>query len=152
MRISDALDGIQRLRVETAPYIYYVENHPIYAEKVDAILQFVEAMAIEIRTSVITLTETLMKPIQVSDQSLIDTYHELLTETDYIQLISVTPDLAAKAAHLRARYNLRTPDALHVASAIESGCNAFLTNDLGLKRVTELRMLVLDELELDPET
>jgi predicted nucleic acid-binding protein len=149
MKISDALKGIRRLGVETAPYIYYVENHPTYADKVDAIFQVVEAMAIEIKTSVITLTETLMKPIQAEDQPLIDTYRELLTETDYIQLISVTPDLAEKAAHLRARYNLRTPDALHITAALESGCDVFLTNDLGLRRVAELRVLVLDELELD---
>jgi predicted nucleic acid-binding protein len=152
VRISDALKGIQLLGVETAPYIYYVENHPTYADKVDAIFQVVEAQAIEIKTSVITLTETLMKPIQAGDQPLIDTYRELLTETDYVEMVSVTPELAENAAHLRARYHLRTPDALHIAAAIESGCDAFLTNDLGLKRVTELRVLVLDELELDPKT
>jgi hypothetical protein len=35
-----------------------------------------------------------------------------------------------------------------VAAALAAGCNAFLTNDLGLKRVTELPILVLDELEV----
>lgn len=152
MKISDALKGVQRLGVETAPYIYYVENHPTYADKVDAIFQIVESRAIEIKTSVITLTETLMKPIQAGDQPLIDAYRELLTETTYVQLISVTPDIAENAAHLRARYNLRTPDALHIAAAIDSRCDAFLTNDLGLKRVTDLRVLVLDELEIDPQS
>ena len=150
MNITAALNGIQRLAVETAPYIYYVENHPIYADKVDAIIQVVEIMTIEISTSVIALTETLMKPIQTGDQSLIKAYRELFTETDYVRLIPVTFEIADKAAQLRAQYNLRTPDALHIASAIESGCQALLTNDLGIKRVTELRVLVLDELELVP--
>ena len=63
-------------------------------------------------------------------------------------LIPVTLPIAESAADLRARYNLRTPDALHVASALSSGCDAFLTNDAGLKRVQELPILVLDELEL----
>jgi predicted nucleic acid-binding protein len=49
---------------------------------------------------------------------------------------------------LRARYNLRTPDALQISAALETSCQAFLTNDTQLKRVTELRMLILDELEL----
>lgn len=43
---------------------------------------------------------------------------------------------------------LRTPDALQIAAALVAGCEAFLTNDAGLKRVTELRVLVLDELEM----
>ena len=152
MKISDALKQVQRLAVETAPYIYYVENHPTYADKVDAIFQLVEAAPLEIKSSVITLTETLMKPIQAGDQALIDVYHDLLTETDYIVLNPVTAAVAERAAHLRARYNLRTPDAVHLASALEAGCDALLTNDLGLKRVTELRILVLDDLELDAPT
>jgi predicted nucleic acid-binding protein len=49
---------------------------------------------------------------------------------------------------LRARYRLRTPDALHVACAIDMGCEAFLTNDKGIKHVEITRVLVLDELEL----
>jgi predicted nucleic acid-binding protein len=49
---------------------------------------------------------------------------------------------------LRAHYNLRTPDALQVATALEFGCQAFLTNDEQLQRVTDLRVLVLKELSL----
>jgi predicted nucleic acid-binding protein len=148
MKIQDALKGVLRLAVETAPYIYYVENHPVYADKVDAILQIVESRPIEIKTSVIALTETLMKPIQANDQGLIDTYLELFNDTDYISLVPITPALAEQAAKIRARYNLRTPNALHITSAITSRCEAFLTNDLTLKRVTELQVLVLDELEV----
>jgi predicted nucleic acid-binding protein len=70
-----------------------------------------------------------------------------VTNGDY-QLVPITIPVAESAADLRARYNLRTPDALHVASAIHVGCEAFLTNDTGIKRVQELAILILDELEL----
>ncbi|MBK9715381.1 MAG: PIN domain-containing protein [Kouleothrix sp.] len=56
--------------------------------------------------------------------------------------------VADQAAELRASYGLRTPDALQIAAALAAGCTAFLTNDARLQRVTELRVLVLDELEL----
>ena len=55
---------------------------------------------------------------------------------------------AQRAAELRAAYRLLTPDALQLTVALEAGCEALLTNDRTLKRVTELRVLVLDELEL----
>jgi len=148
VKISDALKGVHRLGVETAPYIYYVENHPVYADKMDAIFQRVELTGIEIHTSAITLTEVLMKPIQANDQALIASYREMLVTTDYIYLNTVTSEQAEHAAYLRARYNLRTPDALHVASAVLAGCSALLTNDLGLKRVQELRVLVLSDLDI----
>ena len=63
-------------------------------------------------------------------------------------LISVNKNIARRAAELRAKYNLKTPDALHVATALETHCQAFLTNDMGLKRITEIQILVLDELEV----
>jgi predicted nucleic acid-binding protein len=52
-----------------------------------------------------------------------------------------------QAAELRAKYNLRTADALQVASALSVNCDTFLTNDKQLNRLTELRVLVLDDLE-----
>ncbi len=36
---------------------------------------------------------------------------------------------------------------IQIAVAILSGCDAFLTNDLALKRVTEINAIVLDEME-----
>jgi predicted nucleic acid-binding protein len=50
------------------------------------------------------------------------------------------------AAEVRARYNLRTPDALQVAAASALQCEAMLTNDSSLKRVTELKIILLDDL------
>jgi predicted nucleic acid-binding protein len=41
-----------------------------------------------------------------------------------------------QAASLRARYGLRTPDALQISVALAAGCSAFLTNDARLQRVT----------------
>ena len=117
----------------------------------DAIFLHIETLSLEVITSAITLTEMLMKPMQASDHKLQNSYRDLLAKNAYVRLLPVTAAIAESAANLRARYNLRTPDALHIATAVESGCDAFLTNDLILKRVTELSILVIDELELDPK-
>jgi predicted nucleic acid-binding protein len=53
--------------------------------------------------------------------------------------------MACKAAELRARYNLTLDDAFQVAVCPVSGCDAFLTNDSELKRVSEINAIVLDE-------
>jgi len=65
-----------------------------------------------------------------------------------IKMLEIGPDIAEKAADLRARYNLRTPDALQVATALYAGCDAILTNDAAMARVTELSVLVIDDLHL----
>jgi predicted nucleic acid-binding protein len=90
----------------------------------------------------------LIQPLRQSNVVLQQDYRDLLLHSANFQTLSITPEFAERGAELRARYNLRTPDALQVASGLVAGCEAFLTNDRGLQRVTELRVLVLDDLEL----
>jgi predicted nucleic acid-binding protein len=115
-----------------------------------AVFQPVQEGAINVITSAITITETLTKPLKMGDKRLEQDYREIFDNTQHISLFPVTASVAERAAELRAQYNLKTPDALQVATAIVTNCDAFVTNDLGIKRVKEVRILVLDELELDP--
>ena len=149
MKISDALEGIQRLYTETAPLIYYVEENPSYVAKMDAIIEAIEDRPIEAVSSVITLTEVWTRPVKLGNARLEREYRDILLHSGGFRLLTITARIAESAAALRARYNLRTPDALHVAASIDARCDAFLTNDTGIKRVTEITVLVLDELELD---
>lgn len=61
----------------------------------------------------------------------------------------IDDQIANQAAELRARYGLALPDSFQIAIAILSGCDAFLTNDLALKRVTEISAIVLDEMDTE---
>jgi predicted nucleic acid-binding protein len=54
--------------------------------------------------------------------------------------------VADRAAALRGQYRLRTPDAIQLATALEAGADAFLTNDQQLSRVTEVPVLLIDEI------
>ena len=146
MKNNDPLWSVQNLYIETAPFIYYTERRVGYVEKMQRVFLAVDQGHILVSTSVVTLVETLMKPLQATNVMLIDRYRQMFYRTQSITLLPVTAQIAESAAYLRARYNLRTPDALHVATALAARCDAFLTNDLAIKRVTEIRVLVLDEL------
>lgn len=148
MKIADALKGVQRLYIETAPLIYYVEEHPTYIARMDAIIEALDNSNLKAVSSVITLTEVLNQPMKTGDKKLEQEYRDILVNSGSYQLVAINVEIAEGAARLRAKYGLRTPDALHVASAIHRSCDAFLTNDTGIKRVTELPILILDELEI----
>ena len=148
MKIDDALRGVRQLAFDTAPIIYLVENHPVYFDRMFSIMSYINNGAIDGVGSVLVLTEVLVHPQRSGNVTLAQEYERILLNSAGFRLNSVDMNVARRTAHLRAQYNLRTPDAIHVATAIVSNCDAFLTNDLGLKRVTEVRVLVLDELEL----
>ena len=146
MTVDDALAGVSRLGVDTAPLVYLVEDHPAYADLAEAVFRRTAANGVYVCSTVVTLTEVLIVPKRAGRADLETAYRDLLLNNDNFTLLPVDVGVAERAADLRARYNLKTPDALQVATALENGCQAFLTNDAGLRRVAEIRTLVLGEL------
>jgi predicted nucleic acid-binding protein len=153
VKFEDAIYGVSHLYIETAPFIYFTEARAVYTDRMRAIFAEVSGDRLHVLTSAVTIPETLMKPLQANDTPLVTRYRTMFYHTKGISVVSISPSAGDLAAELRARYNLRTPDALHVACAIDTGCNAFLTNDTGIKRVNDIRILILDDLELpDPNS
>ncbi len=148
MKLPDALRGIRLLGIDSAPLIYLVEKHPSYFDQMVFILRYISSGPISAVGSTMILTEVLAQPLRMGKTELVTDYEDIIQNSIGFNLIHVDEKIARRAAHLRAKYNLKTPDALHVATALESHCQAFLTNDMGLKRVTEIQILVLDELEV----
>jgi predicted nucleic acid-binding protein len=62
------------------------------------------------------------------------------------QKMGCVPIFNERAAFLRARYNLKTPDAIQVATALVSGSRAFLTNDENITAIEGIDILLLDRL------
>lgn len=148
IKLDDALKGVTRLGFDTSPVIYFVEANPQYDALVTEIFQRVSNGAPSGATSVITLSEVLVQPI-IRQQTLLQReYRDLLMRSRNFSTWAISASIAELGAELRAQYRLRTPDALQIATALEAGCEAFLSNDAGLRRVTELRVLILDDLEL----
>jgi len=58
-------------------------------------------------------------------------------------VVELGPAVLERATELRARYNLKTPDAIHYAAAVEIGALVFLTGDRGLARCTEIPVELL---------
>ena len=146
MKVDAALATISKLAIDTSPFIYWVEKDKRYVDRVRAIFTKIAAGAIQSFTSTVTLTEVLTFPLKTGDTSVVNAFRNTLIYSGEVSLIPISSAIAERAAELRARYNLKTPDALQVAVAVHQQCDAFLTNDLGLKRVTEVQILVLDDL------
>jgi predicted nucleic acid-binding protein len=148
MKLDDALQNVNLVGLDTSPFIYFVERNSLYVDIMREIFTRLTNGDFRAYSSVITLTEVLVQPLRQNNQILTGEYRNLLYNGINFKLLSINSSIAETAARLRAQYNLRTPDALQIATALENGCDAFLCNDKNLKRVTELKILILDEIEL----
>lgn len=148
MTLADALAGVSLLFLDTAPVIYQVEQNPAYSALAGAVFQEIDAGRVGAVTSPVTLAECLVHPYKSAAAARLQAFTALITTGRNTQFVMIDQAIAQKAAELRARYNLLLPDAFQAAVAIVSGCDALLTNDRGLQRVSEIKVLVLDDLTL----
>jgi len=65
-------------------------------------------------------------------------YEALLINFPNLMMADVTRETARQAAKLRAEFNIRPADVLHVAAALVNGATAFVSNDKQLKRLAPI--------------
>jgi uncharacterized protein len=110
--------------IDACLVIYLAERHSRWGGLVAA------AMAQETDAtfgiSPLAKCECLVGPIKRGDLVLQRTYMELF---EHFALLDMPSPVFVQAAHLRAHFGLKTPDALHLACAQHHRCELLWTND-----------------------
>lgn len=131
--------------LDTAAFIYYMESDPTYCPLVEPVIEAIDNAEIIGITSVITFLEVLVLPFREGNSALAREYQSILLHSN-LRSISMTHEIAEKAAIIRAKYNLRTPDCIQAATAIVNNADLLITNDKKWKRITEVDVVILDEM------
>ena len=132
--------------IDTAPFIYLIESHPIFADKVINLFSESTINRDSLITSVITLMEFGVKPERDGRQEIIAKFEEFLVRLNF-EVNQVDERIAKKAYQLRAKYQfLKGMDSIQIATAILSNCDEFVTNDKKLKKITEIAVIIIEEI------
>ena len=115
--------------------IYSTDGHPLYAPICRPLWT---SRDITVVTSELTLLETLVAPLR-NGVALLAARREGLWQQPNTRMLPITAGVLREAARLK------TPDAIHAATAILAGCALFVTNDFGFRRVAGLPLVLLDE-------
>lgn len=133
------------LGLDTMAFIYCFEENEDYLPFTKPLFELIEDGQIEGKTSVITRLEILTEPKERGDELLADEYKALIDNYPHLEVSPVDTSVADLASTLRAKYRLRTPDAIQIATSILGGAQAFVTNDGSLKKVEEIEIIVMRE-------
>jgi predicted nucleic acid-binding protein len=126
-------------------FIYSVECHPKYAPILRPLWESVASGRLEVVTSELTLLEALIGPLKKGDPVLEHDY-ELFFAGGGIRLFPITASVLREGARLRATLNsLRTPDAIHAATASSCHSTLVITNDFAFRQVRGLPVAILDD-------
>lgn len=140
--IADVGDG--PVAVDTAPFIYFIEEHEAYLPLVETLFTEIAHGRLAAVTSGITLLEVLVVPYRTGDENLARRYEALLTHSRGLTLLDLSHDQLRAAAQLRGvRPQIRTPQALQLVAALATRCTALVTNDHRMPSLPNLPVLQL---------
>jgi predicted nucleic acid-binding protein len=126
--------SVDRLYLDTNMFIVMVESSQEIARLLYELvsLQMPEE-PLFLCTSELTLAELIVRPYRERDDELLRTYENMLSPGGAFQVLPIDRRVLWGAAVARSQYsNLKLPDAIHIATAVASGCTHLLTSDKGI--------------------
>ena len=143
----------QIVGLDAMNFIYHFEGNPIYGPLTTALFREILEGRLRAVISVLVAGEVFTGAKRAGDAELVLRYRHIFDAFPNLIVLDADMKVMEKMSDLRAKYGLRTPDAIHIATALLSGAQAFVTNDANLKQVAELEVLVLgDYIEPGPPT
>ncbi len=145
MTLAGFLRRHRKIGLDTSVFIYAFEAHPKYAALAGAVFSWVESPHGSAVTSTLTLLELLVQPYREADMDRVDRFYALLSTYPHLEWVAPGVQVADLGAQLRAEHGLRTPDAVHAATALACGATGLVCNDPVFRRVPGLEVALLDQ-------
>ena len=124
--------------VDTAPWIYILEDHPEFAPRFVGLFDDAEQGHVQLALTTVTLAEVLTGPFKAKQPALAKRYEKTLGR---YRVVPLSAQVAALAAQLRMQYRLKLPDAVQLASALDIGAAALVTHDRDFSKVLDFPVL-----------
>ena len=135
--VASLADGAVVL-VDTAPIIYVLESKAKLAQRFEPLFAAHGEGRIALAVSTVTIAEVLAGPFTAGEEALARRYRAVLESW---RVVDLTSEVAEQAARLRAKYRLKLPDAVQLASALIVNAEALVTHDRDFGKVRGLRIL-----------
>jgi predicted nucleic acid-binding protein len=128
---------------DTNIFIYLINDTPDLAAPSVGLLDACAQGVIQGLTGDLTLAELLVQPFKRNDAAAVALVRELLIDDGAVNLLGHDRSAFERAAALRARYGLKMPDALHIATALQAGATCLISNDRQFPLIADLECVNL---------
>ena len=109
--------------------------------------------AARIFTSELTLAEVLVAPLRNGELEIVAAYEEFLRGDDLMRVVPIDRDILIRSANFRAMSGTKTPDSIHIATAVTMQCDVLISSDRRLRMpdgILRLSIEDADKLDLWP--
>jgi predicted nucleic acid-binding protein len=141
--IAQVLDRRRLIALDSCVLIYALEGHDKFGALAKHVMKRVQQGRNQAVLSTLALLEAQVGPYRQGDLQTAHHYYSWLTRLANCRWVALTYEIADLAAQLRAERRLNVPDAIHLATAVESRAEVFITNDTALPLIPEIAYLIL---------
>ena len=134
-----------RVYIDSVVIIYTLQGNLNFYELLEPLWAKFQAGNISIFSSELTIPEVLVSPSRTGNRDQIGIYENLLFQSG-IDLVPINREILLLATELRVKHRLKTPDAIHAATALSINCQRFITNDRDFCNIKKLPVVILSEL------
>jgi predicted nucleic acid-binding protein len=137
-----------RVLLDTPAFIYFLEGNPRYVKQAEQVFTQIEAGTLQGLMSSLVFAELLVPLYRAGDHQQAAGLVAQLTNFRNMEAVVISHEISKEAARLRAQYGLRTPDAIHAATAMLCQASGILTNDKRFRVLSEegLAIWLFDEM------
>jgi predicted nucleic acid-binding protein len=139
------LTGHRKIGLDSNILIYLLETSGPLADAAARLVDAIDAGTTEAILSTVGLVEILVGPARAGDAAAFELTADALRDL-LIRVVSLDRTTAEDAAWIRGSLGIGLEDAVHLASARNSGATAFVTNDRRLRSIPRLEVVYLDDL------
>ena len=136
----------KRIGIDSNVLIYLLDGTGRLADVAGELIDGIAEGLAEGVLTTLALAEICSGPAQAGEPDLVERYADELRSLENVRLVSLTAEMAVDAAALRGRSGISLADAVHLASAVNAGATAFVTNDRRLKSTPQLAVIYLSQL------
>ena len=123
--------------LDSAILIYYFDGIGSFQNRAGNRLTALRAAGDQVAVSDLTRLECRVKPLQLGDTLRLSKFDGFFGLSD-VRMVPITTAVYDRATVIRATHGIKTLDAIHLAAAVEGGCDLFLTNDMRLSNFHDL--------------
>jgi predicted nucleic acid-binding protein len=129
--------------IDTNIFIYFLDGQEPFLSMVSPFLESVINGEIIGYTGEAVLAEVMVQPYKLGNIATIERFKAFFSQEDFLSILSHDGKAFDLASRIAGTKGMKLVDSLHMATAIQAGCEYLITHDKGIKSVDGIQIIQL---------
>jgi len=139
------LEKNKNIGLDSNIFIYHLDSHEKYSPLTEIIFTHIERGKNKGFTSSLSYLETAVPSMRFKKLIEVANIKSFFLNFPHLQFFAPDLEILDKVLYFRSFYNLKSIDAVQIATALEKNCNLFITNDKKIPALKEIKILYLED-------